>query len=292
MTYQKIPVDKIYIDENLRITHSSKDKNLKLSIKKFNLKDPLKVIKKTNKYILISGYKRFDILKNDTDKIPCLVLDKKYSKCEILCYNIDDNLSTRNLTLYEKLNSLKKLKEFNCTESYNNYLKEFNIDPDLEKVKDLKIPSNLTLYLNNGDIDRKTAKLLLFFDNLSLKKINFLIKKNDFTRSEKRKLINMVLRAEEKNYNLIDLIDNLENKSKNKIFLHLNQIIFPLTNKLFNKYKTINKNFENIQVEKKPNFEDEDLIFKINFTSYEELRNKLENILKKIKNKHGPWYKN
>ncbi len=291
MRYKLIPVSEISVDNGYRISLKREKPFLNESIGKYGLKTPVSIVKEDSGYLLITGYKRYDIIKKlNMDKIECRLIEKPLSDCQKILFNIDDNLATDGLSLYEKINALIKLRNNGC-EKFTEYISLLKIDPSLiEEIDFSRLPYEILTMIDNGDFDKK---ILSYFKYFNKEQINLLTKyfiKLQFTKSEKRKFMDNLLRADEMGTDITKFLQNNINYEKPRIIKEIIKIINPQTEKLKENFLKIQKQFRGVKLSAEPYFEDPNLKLEIKFKDFECLKKKLEKLNKLIKDKTGSWY--
>lgn len=108
-----LPIDKIYLkDERFRISYHFPQDELLFSLKKIGLINPPIVTLRSNRFILVSGWKRvLACLKLSISSIPVFVLEEE-DDLKAFKTTFYDNLATREFSLLEKSEILKRLKKF------------------------------------------------------------------------------------------------------------------------------------------------------------------------------------
>jgi len=81
---------------------------LKEDIAKRGIQDPLHVVKRDDKYLIVSGHQRKSIATELGINVPCIIRDDLIEDWEIEQQLINDNLLRRHLTDYQKDMYLKK----------------------------------------------------------------------------------------------------------------------------------------------------------------------------------------
>ncbi len=287
MKIRKIPVNLIK-EANTRLSLNYNPENLVESIKKFGIINPVKIIKNGKQgFLLFSGFRRFSIGKNFLNEIPAIVFEESLSPCEMIVSNIKENLAVRKLSFYEKINIIKKKEIFQCDLSKHPFIKSILNNEKLKSIAKRDYPEIINIYLDTGELDKKSALSLRFFINKELELISRTFKNIHFTRSEKQILIDLLLRIKEKEKEIKTF---LEKENKKEILEALKKEVYPFTAKLENKFQTLNKIIKSGKLKHYPYFESPVLRLEVEFEDFSELKKKIETIRKNLKNLSGRWY--
>ncbi len=291
MLYKNIETSKIIVDKRIRISFKREEGDISNSIKKYGLKNPLIVQNLKGKFVLLAGFKRYDSLKElEITHAVCQIIKKPLTDCEKIVLNIDDNLATRELSLYEKINALNKLKKYRC-EQFLKYISLLKISPNLIEETDITLfPHKLLKLLDNGDFDKKTLSYLKYFKKEHLSLLADYFYKFQFTKSEKRKFIDNLLRAEEMNTDILKFLWKNIDYEKEEIINNLYKITNPQTERLEKKLSILKKELKGIKLLATPYFENPSLRLEIQFKDFEQLKKTLNRLLKQIEEKTGVWY--
>ncbi len=287
MEIQKIPINLIK-EADTRLSLNYNPENLIESIKKFGIINPVKLTTNGKEgFLLFSGFRRFSIGKNFLNDIPAIVFEESLSPCEMILLNVKENLAVRKLSLYEKINIIRKAEIFQCDLRKHSFIKSILNNEKLKNIAKRDYPEIINIYLDTGELDKKSALSLRFFNNKELEFVSKTFVNIHFTRSEKQILIDLLLRIKEKEKEIKNF---LEKENKKEILESLKKEVFPFTAKLENKFQTLNKQIKMGKLKHSPFFESPQLILEIVFEDFSELKKKIETIRKKLINLSGKWY--
>jgi hypothetical protein len=293
MIYKKIPLSEIIINDDYRTSLKRERPSLLESIEKYGIRTPIIIIKEDKNYLLISGYKRFDIIKKlNINPIECKIIENPLSNCEKIIFNIDDNLALNELSLYEKINALIKLRENKC-EKFIEYAHLLKIDPRIIKEIDfLKLPYAILMMIDRGDFDKKALTYFKYLNNEQIILLSDYFIRQQFTKSEKRKFIDNLLRGDEIGINITEFLQKNIYFDKSQIIKALNKIINPQTEKLKEKFICLQKELKGVKLSSEPYFENPNLKLEIRFKDFNILKKKLEKLNNQLKDKTGIWHEN
>ncbi len=262
MEIQKIPINLIK-EADTRLSLNYNPENLIESIKKFGIINPVKLTTNGKEgFLLFSGFRRFSIGKNFLNDIPAIVFEESLSPCEMILLNVKENLAVRKLSLYEKINIIRKAEIFQCDLRKYSFIKSILNNEKLKNMAKRDYPEIINIYLDTGELDKKSALSLRFFNNKELEFVSKTFGNIHFTRSEKQILIDLLLRIKEKEKEIKIF---LEKENKKEILESLKKEVFPFTAKLENKFQTLNKKIKMGKLKHSPFFESPQLILEIVF---------------------------
>ncbi len=286
MIIKEMSISEIKIEDSSRITTKDIQEHIIQSIEKHGIKNPPILFKSKKQYILLSGFRRIDVLKKLKRKKTFFIIeDKDFSLKDRLFYTLNENLATRKLTLYEKFIFLKKIKNIDYNE-FKNYKKTFGFENIDDKVFSF-IPSEpLSFLLENEKLSPKTLKLLLLIDKEKREPFLHTFKSLSFTHSEINEALSLILRAYEmkKEFNIKAC------KSKIDFFNALKKTVFPLTESLKKRFDEIKKEFKGFKLKHKPYFESLKIELSFEFEDFDELLDKAEKLKNIFLKRKGKWH--
>ncbi len=289
MILKELSISEIKECDN-RVSSLFTSEEFKESIIKYGVINPVKVIEKDNKFLLFSGFKRFDIAKNTLNTIPAIVYPDIIPFCKRLITNIKENIAERKLTLFEKINILKKIKEKNCNSEEFSFLNFLFNDEKLEKIVNYNFPEIFYTYFAKNEFDKKGAFILTFFNSDELSYLSSVFEKIHLTKSEKYILSDLFLRAKEKGKNIKTILTTSKDTGKKELFKELKKIVFPLTSELNKRTNYLNKKIRGGKLITSPYFEKPTIKLEVEFRNFSELKKRLKNILNSIEELNGNWY--
>ncbi len=287
------------------ISYSSNEENEKLkeSIKNFGIQQPLIILKSEKKFLIIDGYKRFNL----SPKINSFfIIDDSLSNEDILIeyckknfyrgfndieianiLNVVERYFNNNVELIKKILKILNIK---FSENLISSFKKLNNLSDKGKEKLLNGTLNKNLAVKIADLDKNSqSQILKLFENLRL------------NNNKQKKVFSMLFDiAKRKDINLKQLIDtnfkkylnesfskNLEKEFFDNLIMEHSPNFYKFNNKFLNfKKKFFNSNKEKINFYSPTFFEDENYKIELFFKDLSELSNKLQLLndkLEKIK---------
>lgn len=162
-------------DERFRTSYFFSLEKLKLSLDKIGLIHPPLVSYKNNHFILVSGWKRvLACLQLNLSSIPVLVV-KEDDELKTFLMAFYENLATRDFSLLEKAEFLKKLKKFGEDEKYivKYYLPLLNIPSTLYhleiffKISQFKL--ELKKFIHEKNMPFNSLELITGFNSFERK---------------------------------------------------------------------------------------------------------------------------
>lgn len=112
MQLETIPLSRIY-DQDIRFrTTVIPSGELTQSVERMGVIQPLRLVLREERYVLLSGWKRFWAAQAaDISLIPALIIEQK-DDLKAFISALEENLSFRQLSIMEKAGALKRLKEW------------------------------------------------------------------------------------------------------------------------------------------------------------------------------------
>lgn len=168
-------------DDRFRISYFFNLDPLLLSLKEIGLLNPPVVTWRDNSYTLVCGWKRvLACQKISWSSVPVFIEEKKKDE-KLFLQAFYENLATREFSLLEKAEMIKKLKDFGYKEKEiaRNFLPLLSIPPTL---------NYLDLYLSASKMEKEVKKEV-FEKNISLSTLKLLL---NFKPVEQKYLISLI----------------------------------------------------------------------------------------------------
>lgn len=107
---KQIPIEKIDRGTNIREEQDGEIVELAESIKQNGLLNPITVVQKGSRFVVVAGHRRFLALKILCEPwVECNVLDYEPSERELLCIQLQENCCRKNMSAWEYADLFKKL---------------------------------------------------------------------------------------------------------------------------------------------------------------------------------------
>ena len=185
-------------------------KELAISIKEYGILNPILVRKKDNLYEIVAGERRYRAAKLiDLKEVPVIIKEVPENKVAEIA--LIENLQRENITPIEeaksyqeilKISSLKEQDLSNIIGKSQSYISN--------KIRLLKLPSNVQEALSNKKISERHARALINVDNqekqaellnrvikdkLTVKELEKIINENDITEEEIKSAIDDIMKS-------------------------------------------------------------------------------------------------
>ena len=172
MNYEYLNMEEInFTDDRFRISYFQPVRALAESILRAGVMQPVVVAIRDGKYVLVCGWKRALAGREiGLKKIPALVYDEKNDQ-KVYLTALDENLSSRSLSLVEKAECLTKIKSFGLSDEtlVRKYCSKLSV-PAKPAFLDifLKIAGldeDMKRFISEQDISLQVVQLLLEFNS-------------------------------------------------------------------------------------------------------------------------------
>lgn len=111
MTFKDIPIDKLFVGENIRTEADGELGELMASIERYDLLTPPIVIPEDGRYKIVAGHRRYEAMKARNEAtIPC-VIHTDLSRAQIPFIQLIENVQRKDLSAHELVQIFDRMKE-------------------------------------------------------------------------------------------------------------------------------------------------------------------------------------